>query len=127
LILIFARRPGPKGIVIGDPMELEGKIIDYPCMIKAQAPIGGPGKSGQRVHGVPVFNTMREAAETVGANASIAFVPAKFTAESAYEAMGAGLPLVIVIAERVPVMDMMGVHHAARRKNCRVIGPNSCG
>ncbi|MDR1535078.1 MAG: succinate--CoA ligase subunit alpha [Planctomycetota bacterium] len=86
-----------------------------------------PGKGGRRVHGVPVFNTVREAAEATGANASIAFVPARFTAESVYEAMDADLPLVLAVAEHVPVMDMMGVHHAARKRNCRVIGPNSFG
>lgn len=86
-----------------------------------------PGKGGNRVHGVPVFNTVREAAEATSANASIAFVPARFTAESAYEAMDADLPLVLTIAEHVPIRDMMGVHHTAKEKSCRVIGPNSFG
>lgn len=86
-----------------------------------------PGKGGAEVHGVPVFNSVREAAEATGANASVIFVPAKFTAESAYEAMDAGLPLVMTIAEHVPVQDMMGVHHIAKKKGCRVIGPNSFG
>ena len=86
-----------------------------------------PGKGGQEVLGVPVFNTVREAVEKTGANASIIFVPAKFTAASAYEAMDAGLKLVMTIAEHVPVQDMMGVYHMARAKGCRVIGPNSFG
>lgn len=86
-----------------------------------------PGKSGQAVHGVPVFNTVREAAEATDANAAIAFVPAKFTADSAYEAMDAGLGLVLTIAEHVPIRDMMGVRRAAVEKGCRVVGPNSFG
>jgi succinyl-CoA synthetase alpha subunit len=86
-----------------------------------------PGRGGLEVHGVPVYNTMREAVEATGANASIIFVPAKATADSAYEAMDAGLPLVLTIAEHVPVHDMMGVYHTARKKQCRVIGPNSFG
>lgn len=86
-----------------------------------------PGKGGRRVHGVPVFNTVREAVEATNANASIIFVPAKFTAESAYEAMDADLPLVMTIAEHVPVHDMMGVYHASLKKRCRVVGPNSFG
>ncbi|MCD8349025.1 MAG: succinate--CoA ligase subunit alpha [Planctomycetaceae bacterium] len=86
-----------------------------------------PGKGGQEVHGVPVFNTVREAVEATGANASIIFVPAKFTAQSAYEAMDADLPLVMTIAEHVPVQDMMGVYHTSLKKRCRVIGPNSFG
>ena len=86
-----------------------------------------PGKGGQEVHGVPVYDTVRQAVEATGANASIVFVPAKATAESAYEAMDAGVPLVLTIAEHVPVHDMMGVHHVSRKKGCRVIGPNSFG
>lgn len=86
-----------------------------------------PGKGGQAVHGVPVFNSVREAVEATGANASIIFVPAKFTAASAYEAMDADLPLVMTIAEHVPVHDMMGVYHTSLKKSCRVIGPNSFG
>jgi len=91
--------------------------------------VGGvtPGKGGQTVLGVPVFNTVKEAVEATGANASVIFVPARFTAISACEAIEAGLPLVITIAEHVPVQDMMNVYHLARRKGCRLIGPNSFG
>jgi len=86
-----------------------------------------PGKGGQKVHGVPVFNTVREAVETTNANTSIIFVPAKFTAAGVYEAMDAGLKLILTLAEHVPVHDMMGVYHMAKKKGCRVIGPNSFG
>jgi len=86
-----------------------------------------PGKGGQDVFGVPVFDTVREAGEATGANASVLFVPAKFTAEGAYEAIDAQIPLVITIAEHVPVHDMMGVYHIARKSNSIVIGPNSFG
>lgn len=86
-----------------------------------------PGKGGQEVFGVPVFNTVREAMEQTDANATVIFVPAKFTADSACEAMDAGVPLIMTIAEHVPVQDMMGVYHQARRKGCRVIRPNSFG
>jgi len=86
-----------------------------------------PGKGGQEALGVPVFNTVKEAVEATDANAAVIFVPAKATAASAYEAMDAGLKLVLTIAEHVPVHDMMGVYHMARKKGCRVIGPNSFG
>jgi succinyl-CoA synthetase alpha subunit len=86
-----------------------------------------PGKGGQEIFGVPVFDTVREAAEATDANASVLFVPAQYTADGAYEAMEAGIPLVIAIAEHVPVHDMMGVYHTARRKGCTMIGPNSFG
>lgn len=86
-----------------------------------------PGKGGQTVLGVPVFNTVREAMEATGANATVIFVPARFTAASVLEAMDAGMPLVLTIAEHVPVHDMLRVYHLSKKKNCRVIGPNSFG
>ncbi len=86
-----------------------------------------PGKGGQEILGVPVFDTVKEAVEATDANTSILFVPAKFTAAGVYEAMDAGIELIVTIAEHVPVKDMMGVYHAAKNKGCRVIGPNSFG
>jgi succinyl-CoA synthetase alpha subunit len=86
-----------------------------------------PGKGGQEVHGVPVFNTVKEAVEATRPDASIVFVPARFTAAGVYEAMDAGLELVLTIAEHVPVHDMMKVYHIARKNRCMVIGPNSFG
>ena len=86
-----------------------------------------PGKGGQEVLGVPVFNTVREAVEATGANASVIFVPALYTAAGVYEALDAGIKTIMTIAEHVPVHDMMGVYHAAKAKGARVIGPNSFG
>lgn len=86
-----------------------------------------PGKGGQEVHRVPVFNTVREAVEAVDANTAILFVPPRHTATGVYEAMDAGLRLILTIAEHVPVHDMMGVYHMARKTGARVIGPNSFG
>ena len=86
-----------------------------------------PGKGGQKVLGVPVFNTVKEAVEATNANTSVIFVPAKFTAPGVYEAMDAGLKLVLTIAEHVPVHDMMNVYHRAKKMDVRVIGPNSFG
>lgn len=101
-----------------------GQMLAYGTSVVAGVT---PGKGGQLVEGVPVFNTVREAAEATGANASVIFVPARFTADSVCEAMEAGLPLVITVAEHVPVHDMLGVYHLARKLGCRVIGPNSFG
>ena len=86
-----------------------------------------PGKGGQKVLGVPVYDTVKEAVEATDANASVVFVPAKFTAAGVFEAMDAGLKLVLTIAEHVPVHDMMQVYHMAKKKGCRAIGPNSFG
>ncbi len=91
--------------------------------------VGGvtPGKGGQEVLGVPVFNTVKEAMEATNANASILFVPAKFTKSGLLEAIEAKVPLVITVAEHVPVHDMMEVYHKARRNGVRVVGPNTFG
>ena len=86
-----------------------------------------PGKGGQEILGVPVFNTVREAAEATDANTTVIFVPARYTAAGVYEAMDAGLKLILTIAEHVPVHDMMGVYHRAKKLGARVIGPNSFG
>jgi succinyl-CoA synthetase alpha subunit len=86
-----------------------------------------PGKGRQEILGIPVFNTVKEAIEATNANASVIFVPAKFTAASVYEALDAGLKLILTIAEHVPVHDMMGVYHRAKKLGARVIGPNSFG
>ncbi|MDR1389348.1 MAG: succinate--CoA ligase subunit alpha [Treponema sp.] len=94
-----------------------------------------PGKGGQSidfdVNGkqirVPVFNTVREAAEKTNANATVLFVPAKFTPAGVYEAVDADIPVIMTISEHTPVHEMMKCYHAARQKGLRLFGPNSFG
>jgi len=86
-----------------------------------------PGKGGQEVLGVPVFNTVCEAAEATDANASVLFVPARFLADSTKEAIDAEIPIIITIAEHTPVHDMMICYHLAKAKGLRLFGPNSFG
>lgn len=86
-----------------------------------------PGKGGEEVLGIPVFDTVREAVELTNANSTILFVPARFTASGLVEAIDAGLKLIITIAEHVPVHDMLGVYHLSKKRECMVIGPNSFG
>ena len=86
-----------------------------------------PGKGGQNVLGVPVFNTVREAVEATNANATVIFVPAKFTKASVLEALDAGLKTILTIAEHVPVHDMMLCYRLAHLKGARLFGPNSFG
>ena len=86
-----------------------------------------PGKGGAEVLGVPVFNTVKEAMAATDANATILFVPAKFTKAGLVEAIEAGVPNILTIAEHVPVQDMMQVYHLAKEKGVRVVGPNSFG
>lgn len=91
--------------------------------------VGGvtPGKGGEWVGKVPVFDTVRSATEATGANAAIIFVPAKFTPDAIYEAADAGIPLIIAITEGVPVQDMIEVRAFLDQKGCRLIGPNCPG
>jgi len=86
-----------------------------------------PGKGGQEVLGVPVFDTVKEAMEATDANTTVIFVPAKATQQSVFEALDAGVPTVLTIAEHVPVHDMMLCYHLAKMKGIRLFGPNSFG
>ncbi|WP_027291985.1 succinate--CoA ligase subunit alpha [Robinsoniella sp. KNHs210] len=86
-----------------------------------------PGKGGLKVYGVPVFNTVKEAVVATGANATVIFVPAKYTKSGIIEAIESEIPNIFTIAEHVPVHDMMQIYHLAREKNVRVVGPNSFG
>lgn len=91
--------------------------------------VGGvtPGKAGQEVHGVPVFNTVEDAVAATGANASVIYVPAKFSVDAIYEAVDSGIELVVCITEGVPVNDMVAVYHHVKAKGARLIGPNCPG
>lgn len=86
-----------------------------------------PGKGGQDVLGIPVFNTVREAMDKTDANASVLFVPARFTPAGVHEAIDADVPTVITISEHTPVHDMMKCYHLAKMKGTRLFGPNSFG
>src|SRR6201995_4796964 len=87
-----------------------------------------PGKGGQMFDGkVPVFDTVAEARQQTGCNASVIFVPAPAAADSILEAVDAGVDLVICITEGIPVMDMMRVKAEMAGKNSRLIGPNCPG
>ena len=91
--------------------------------------VGGvtPGKGGMTVEGVPVFNTVHEAVEKTGANASVIFVPAPFAADAIMEAADAGIELVVAITEGIPVNDMLRVVRFLEEKGTRLIGPNCPG
>ena len=91
--------------------------------------VGGvtPGKSGQTVLGVPVFDTVKEAKEATGANASIIYVPPKFAADSIFEAIDAEMPLVVCITEGIPVLDIARVKNYLVGKKTVLVGPNCPG
>lgn len=100
------------------------QMLDYGSRIVAGA---SPGRSGQTVHGVPVYDTVLEAKEKHGANASILFVPAPFAKDAAFEAMDAGIQTVVVIAEHVPLHDALDIQAFAKERGATVVGPNTFG
>lgn len=91
--------------------------------------VGGvtPGKGGTKVSGIPVFNTMAEAVKKTKANTSVIYVPPAFATDAMYEALDAGIKLVVCITEGVPANDMMKIIPYAREKGARLIGPNCPG
>ena len=100
------------------------QMLEYGTQIVAGVT---PGKGGQDVEGVPVFNTVEEAKKETGATVSVVYVPAPFAADSIMEAADAELDLVICITEHIPVLDMVKVVRYLEDKNTRLIGPNCPG
>jgi len=86
-----------------------------------------PGKGGQVIDDVPIFDSVAEAREATGANASVIFVPAPFAADAVLEASFAGIELVVIITEGVPVQDMIRIMPVIRQNGTRLIGPNCPG
>jgi succinyl-CoA synthetase alpha subunit len=91
--------------------------------------VGGvtPGKGGQTHLNLPVFNTMRDAVKTTGAQASVIYVPPAFAADSIVEAADAGIELIVCITEGIPVLDMLNVKAALVANGARLVGPNCPG
>jgi succinyl-CoA synthetase alpha subunit len=86
-----------------------------------------PGKGGEKIEGVPVFNSVKEAVEKTKANTSVIYVPSKFAADAIYEAADAGIKLVVCIAEGIPTTEMLKIYHYLKNTNTRLVGPNSPG
>jgi succinyl-CoA synthetase alpha subunit len=86
-----------------------------------------PGKGGQDVEGVPVFDTVGEAVDEAGANTAMVFVPARFATDAVYEAVDAGVETVICIAEGLPAHEMLRVYNYIRPKGITMLGPNCPG
>ena len=101
-----------------------GQCRDYGTQIVAGVT---PGKGGQEMDGIPVFNSVAEACRATGANASMIVVPPPFAAEAILEAVDAELDLVVCITEGIPVMDMLRVKNGMAGRRTRLIGPNCPG
>jgi len=100
------------------------QMIDYGTKV-----LGGvtPGKGGQKHLGLPVFNTVRDAVSSTGANVSVIFVPPAFAADAIMEAAEGGIKLIVAITEGIPVSDMVKVKDYIKSYDCRLIGPNCPG
>src|SRR3989442_3386019 len=100
------------------------KMLEYGTKVVAGVT---PGKGGENVQGVPVYDSCFEAAEDTGANASILFVPAPYAKDAAIEAIEAGVELLVMITERVPFHDCLDIMPYSRSNGCRVIRPDCPG
>lgn len=107
----------------------EGQFHARACIEYGTRVVAGvtPGKGGQKMDDVPVFNTVADAVKHTGANASMIFVPPPFAADAIMEAADAQVPLIVCITEGIPVMDMMRVKNYIKDKPVRLIGPNCPG
>ena len=107
----------------------EGSFHTGQCIAYGSRVVAGvtPGKGGQTLDGVPVFNTVQIAVDATGANVSLIFVPAPFAADAILESAAAGIPLIICITEGIPILDMLKVVQFLKRHKCRLIGPNCPG
>ena len=107
----------------------EGQFHTRQCVEYGTNVVAGvtPGKGGQKMDDIPVFNTVKNAVNATGANCSMIFVPPPFAADAIMEAADAGVEVVVAITEGIPVMDMMKVKNYLIDKNTRLIGPNCPG
>ncbi len=124
---IFANRDTRvivQGITGGQGMFHTERMLEYGTAI-----VGGvtPGKGGQSVLGLPVFDTVEQPVCATSANASVIYVPPAYAADSIMEAALAGLSLTVCITEGIPILDMMKVHHFLKGRSTRLIGPNCPG
>ncbi len=107
----------------------EGRFHTEQCAAYGTQVVAGvtPGKAGEDVNGIPVFNTVSEAVAATGANSSMIFVPPAFAADAALEAIGAGIGVIACITEGIPTYDMIYVKRRLEETSVRLIGPNCPG
>ena len=107
----------------------QGEFHTKGCLEYGTQMVGGvtPGKGGQTHLGLPVFNSVHEAMEQTGANATMIFVPPPFAAGAIIEAAQAKMPLIVAITEGIPVLDMVKARKVVQQNGCRLIGPNCPG
>jgi succinyl-CoA synthetase alpha subunit len=106
-----------------------GQFHTQGCLAYGTKMVGGvtPGKAGETVEGLPVFDTVAEAVKQTGADATMIFVPPPFAADAIVEAVDAGIRVVVAITEGVPVVDMARIYDRVKRSSSTLIGPNCPG
>ena len=106
-----------------------GEFHTKGCLEYGTKMVGGvtPGKGGQTVQGLPVFDTVNEAVAQTGADATMIFVPPPFAADAMLEAIAARIPVIIAVTEGVPVLDMVRVYRASKEAGVVLVGPNCPG
>lgn len=113
-----------QGITGNEGMFHTRQMVEYGTKVVAGVT---PGKGGQKVDGIPVFNTVSEAVRETNANASAIFVPPAFAADAILEAADANLPLIVCLTEGIPTLDMVKVKEYLQKKKINLIGPNTPG
>jgi len=113
-----------QGITGGEGKFHAGQMIEYGTNVVAGAV---PGKGGQAVDGVPVYDTVHEAVRREDADASVVFVPPAFAADALFEALDTSLDLVVAITEGIPTQDMMTVNRRLSETDTHLVGPNCPG
>jgi succinyl-CoA synthetase alpha subunit len=113
-----------QGITGGAGSSHTKRMLEYGTQIVAGT---SPGKGGQEVHGIPVYDTVRECVEHQQADTSVIFLPARFVRDAGIEAMRAGIKLVVVVPEHIPIADMLQLREEAQKCGARILGGNTAG
>jgi succinyl-CoA synthetase alpha subunit len=113
-----------QGITGGEGSFHAQKMVEYGTKVVAGI---SPGKGGTKLGKVPIYNSVRESLEEHALDASIIFVPASFAADAIFEAVDAGIKLIVAITEHIPLHQMLKVYHVVKAQGARLIGPNCPG
>jgi succinyl-CoA synthetase alpha subunit len=116
-------------LVVAGITGKEGQFHTRQCVSYGTKVVAGvtPGKGGQNMDDIPVFNTLEQAKKETGCNVTMIFVPPPFAADSIMESAASGIPLIVAITEGIPVLDMMKAFHFVKASGVRLIGPNCPG
>jgi len=113
-----------QGITGGAGSSHTKRMLKYGTQIVAGT---SPGKGGELIHGVPVYDTVKECVERHQADTSVIFLPARFVMEAGIEAVRAGIKLIVVVPEHIPIADMLKLRQEAQKCGSRILGGNTAG